>query len=74
MKWISVKDRLPAYKKDMGDLKYKETDVLVHTADGEVYQTVFSQGQTTKYWSDFDCEDSSVLHWMPLPEPPSEEK
>jgi len=72
MEWIKVEDRLPAYKKDMDGKNYKETDVLVHTAAGEVYQAIFEQGNTGEYWSGFACIDAPVLHWMPLPKPPEE--
>lgn len=62
-KWISVKDRLP---EDFEDVLTFE--------DGECYR-VNSISQLTKYWWDSDEGfERHPTHWMPLPEPPKEEK
>lgn len=61
--WISVKDMLPK----------KKGDYLIYNTDGTVWP----------YW--YDADDNSwydscgyktdiVTHWMPLPEPPKEDK
>ena len=63
--WISVKDRLP---KDDGDY-------LVYTR--EEYIGLFWFDRDEKEWteeSDFPCLEGYVTHWMPLPEPPKEDR
>lgn len=58
--WISVKDELPK----------KKGDYLIYNTDGLVWIYWYNDG-----WYDSDCCISdNVTHWMPLPEPPEEEK
>ena len=69
--WISVKDRLP--KKGQYVLCVFETGYMVvaciYEKDEDV---VFWRAQTDDGW---ECDmDSEPTHWMPLPEPPKEEK
>lgn len=68
--WISVKDRLPEYGKD----------VLVCDCNSRNYISVWSLEKDTdggtNYWE--DCRGwwqsfDEVTHWMPLPEPPKED-
>ena len=67
-KWISVSERLPK----RGEV------VLVYTTHNMVYDDrikldcrVISNKTDIPYWS---CNEGRVLAWMPLPEPPKEER
>lgn len=72
-KWISVKERLPEHDQLV---LYRE---LVKTKNGQAYEFDYGEydserqvfyGQYFNYrWLGWD-----VTHWMPLPEPPKEEK
>lgn len=73
MKWISVKDRLP------------DIDVPVLVTDGKevTAQKMYMYPQENPVnigWSDhasgWECEPliEVVTHWMPLPEPPEDER
>lgn len=72
--WISVKDRLPEIThivRDNGD-GYSD-DVLMLFTDGtiEVIEFELRDGVVeTGHGNSLDI----VTHWMPLPEPPKEEK
>ena len=57
--WISVKDRLPEYNKD----------VLVYTKMG--YMDV--DFNKSSFSANFYRNNRDVTHWMPLPEPPKGE-
>lgn len=60
MTWISVKDRLPE----------NENPVLVF--DGDYFEVAYWDGDM---WADESCDKFPYpTHWMPLPEPPQEEK
>ena len=65
MEWISVKDRLPE----------KIGSCLVHTNRGHVEEVMFNSVWFTDVYvgqSDvFEFSISQVLHWMPLPKPPT---
>ena len=62
--WISIKDRLPE----------RGTRCLIYAAQGKAHYTsianfngyYFGLSGRRAYWK--------VTHWMPLPEPPKEEK
>lgn len=66
-KWISVKDRLPK----------NEQDVLAYLNDGEETR-IAPCNYYNGVWFDsvMNCVVvlQNVTHWMPLPEPPKEEK
>lgn len=67
--WISVKDRLPARPPDVCDLLVRRQWYLVALESGTVL--------TLSYEFDEDRWQgvgSPVTHWMPLPEPPTEEQ
>ena len=73
--WISVKDGLP----EIGE-HHCSDDVFVRTAEGGVgfcalvencFGTRWFECERPSPWGDEGCE---VTHWMPLPEPPKEEK
>ena len=80
MNWISVKDRLPELTVrldyDLSDKKWLSKRVLVFIR----YQcgmeikidrwTGFYGGR----WEHFNPIVGDVTHWMPLPEPPKEDK
>lgn len=57
--WISVEERLP------------EPGVDVFAAYRNRYITMGTAGDD---WLEEDIEDGNITHWMPLPEPPGEEK
>lgn len=72
--WISVKDRLPE--------KYQDVLVLVKY-DGTIYCEQFHEqviawltvnGDWDSDCGDFNDSDGVITHWMPIPEPPKEEK
>lgn len=69
--WISVKDRLPVERSDMGNVKYKTVEVIVHEPDGSVFCCEFIAGNTIDFWSEFS-DNAIPTHWMPMPEPPKE--
>ena len=64
--WISVKDRPP----EVGQM------VLILCRYGHVIDAKFTQYKGKYYFDPFGYElsDSYVTHWMPLPEPPKEDK
>ena len=60
--WISVKDRLPE----------EDTDVLVWNCLGieiAAYTT-----NPVKRWYSYNGQEAIAIYWMPLPEPPKEDK
>lgn len=57
--WISVEDRLPE----------PGVDVLAAYRDRHI-----NMGTAGDDWLEEDIEDGYITHWMPLPEPPKEEK
>lgn len=57
--WISVEDRLPE----------PGVDVLAAYRDRHI-----NMGTAGDDWLEEDIEDGYITHWMPLPEPPREEK
>lgn len=71
-KWISVKDRLP----ELGE------EVLVLGNEGSLevrrltLRKIHPDEKDPHYWLDGwdESADYTVTHWMPLPEPPKEEK
>lgn len=70
-KWLSIEDRLPE----------KQNDVLMYFASGNMavgfwhdqdeYITFWRAYTDDEFYTDCDCMPT---HWMPLPEPPKEEK
>ena len=71
--WISVKDRLP---EDMGEVlvivsgKPHENVTLDGAYELAEYDPV--EGWILEMWPEWSS--GVVAHWMPLPEPPEEEK
>lgn len=57
--WISVEDRLPE----------PGVDVLAAYRDRHI-----NMGTAGDDWLEEDIEDGNITYWMPLPEPPEEEK
>jgi hypothetical protein len=71
MEWISVKDRLPTYE------EASMTRECIVAVVGGTSQTSLYNNPNSPDYDDEDCEGFSyteVSHWMPLPEPPQEEK
>ncbi len=75
MRWIPVEERLPE----------ENVTVLAFNADPHAEKYVLARYRTVVYlgcyWCQFDQEYDSwcascwkVTHWMPLPQPPKEEK
>lgn len=65
-KWISTKDRLP-----------EEPGGILICAFGSIvtFATLKENGVlVTKNYDVWNINDSCVTHWMPLPEPPKEDK
>lgn len=60
-KWIPVSERLPE--------KYKS--VIAWTRNWELGEAAYD-GQTFRW--PYDGHRAEVTHWMPMPEPPEEEK
>jgi hypothetical protein len=63
MEWISVEDGLPDY----------DTNVLVYWLSGNQSVLFFWADK----WDNLSIAmggDDHITHWMPLPEPPHEEK
>lgn len=58
--WISVEDRLPE----------PGVDVLVVYPDKHINMGTAGSDD----WLEEDFEDGNITHWVPLPEPPKEEK
>lgn len=72
--WISVKDRLP--EEDVAVLIYGQ--ILNDPPDILGVRRRYNGDQVWKHtWeseNDFIYQEDDVTHWMPLPEPPKEEK
>ena len=68
--WISVKDRLPE----------NEQYVLLWTKTGVMTYAQYLNDEPHRPWITYDEDgsirvwDNVVTHWLPLPEPPKEEK
>ena len=67
-RWIPVTERLPKHL----------TSVIVHRKDGGIFiWEYFDTSPTDECWIDDSANVYlfyDVTHWMPLPEPPKEEK
>lgn len=61
MKWIPVTERLPE----------KNMRVLMCSKQGGIAEGVYAGAWIQYRW---DAVGMDVTHWMPLPEPPKEEK
>ena len=87
-KWISVKDRLPELEQSSFAIR-KESNCVLIASDGNVHVTHLCEkwyDRTQVVFEACDCgcrghdmeqdewELDKVTHWMPLPEPPKEEK
>ena len=72
--WISVKERLPVFKLyNQNDDSGYTKNVLMRFVWGRIRISNFEKVDgiiTTSYGNDLN----EVTHWMPLPEPPREEK
>lgn len=71
-KWISVSDKLPEVGKAG---VYRSDDVLV-VDNGDILTACFVKIKSGQLWwrmSHIDDRLTNVTHWMPLPEPPTQE-
>lgn len=66
-KWISVKDRLPAYNRTV--LTYSPD--MAQTMLVDEYAGYY--GEDDDEWYEGWVHRKGVTHWMPLPEPPKED-
>ncbi len=71
MKWISVKDQLPEAE-GKEPFANQSASVLIYDEHGNRSIGYFNAEFRT--WEDAYDYDIKVTHWMPLPEPPKEEK
>ena len=72
MEWISVKDRLPKTNKKFGDSDY----LLCYTEFGEQVVCWYKKDLgwiVANFKADSSPLRHKVTHWMPLPNPPSNE-
>lgn len=68
--WISVKDRLPKFNQKVFAV-YNDTDY----GDGiSIRRLIIAELTVDGYWLEGVIwhPDTSITHWMPLPEPPKE--
>ena len=79
MEWISVKDRLPDV--DKTESKFESVTVIAFVPKDRVrpmlYERAYVRGKTVRRWKWiwyrlYDGDE--ITHWMPLPEPPKENK
>ncbi len=74
-KWIPVTERLPEQRINQNTLDFEY--VLCATTFGDVrpykYGRRIGQGDA-HFWNGAGYADAYITHWMPLPEPPKEEK
>ena len=69
--WISVKDRLPQVAAELPD--YAEDifiPIIICDEDRDVYPAQFGKESKEFRYEDGGHLMSTVLYWMPLPEPP----
>ena len=73
--WISVKDRLPAQqgKYLVNVIQYCCGKFDITWFDGKVWTAPDGEEYTDNF-SNNDNRIGKVTHWMPLPEPPKEDK
>ena len=65
-KWIKIEDRLPTRDEDV--LIYDGETISVGYHDGRVFMDYMNQDDMRVY------SNSKVTHWMPIPDPPKNEK
>jgi hypothetical protein len=68
--WISVKERLPKYGQQV--LAFDCIEDCVDVMSFEPEENNCPEGWYTSSWWHRDEDD--VTHWMPLPEPPMEDR
>ncbi len=74
--WISVKDRLP----ELPDYDYCSRIVIAcdskNFVSPMIYCRTLIRGKPINRWKHYwgKIADVQVTHWMPLPEPPEEER
>lgn len=72
MEWISIDDKKPADD----ELVLFSTDhgVTVGSIDRDEYGYTYRLGNCCMSWDfNYNLGDIEVTHWMPLPEPPTED-
>ena len=69
MKWISVKDRLPAFDTDV--LVFVQPEGIRMATFGKFDSPVINGAYAFEIWdSGFYEYSNEITHWQPLPEPP----
>lgn len=64
--WISTKDRLPE--------DFVPVIVARHVKKGEPLKVEEGIYLVNNYWKVYGTQTKKVLYWMPMPEPPEEER
>lgn len=73
--WISVEDRLPEEKINPKTYDFEYVLCATKFRDVMPFQYGTATGDTkAHFWYGVRIVDEFVTHWMPLPEPPKEEK
>ena len=65
MKWISVQERLP---------KTFEPVIVCREIGGGEVKVEQGHKDVTDWWKVYGTRTKQVTHWMPLPEPPRDER
>jgi len=66
MEWISVEDRLPEAAQQVAVLRINKT------WDRGEYAPLYFAGSPAWYLPEGPLPSDSVTHWMPIPEPPTD--
>lgn len=74
--WISVKDRLPEYKKFLvthsSGLLLVTNGKYVYTAEYSEYPEAKTERGRAPRWTSVYGIERDITHWQPLPEPPKD--
>jgi len=72
MNWISIKDKLPEFVNESGNIEWSKK-CLCYSSDKLI---ILASYTNTGYWKDWEnglmIKINDVTHWRNLPEPPKE--